>query len=52
MSKFLPSMVGTKRALTNKVLREIFDHWNEIEEKTGKTGRPLNFSPADRAERI
>jgi hypothetical protein len=37
MSRFLPSTAGTKRALTNKVLREIFDHWNEIEEKTGNT---------------
>ena len=50
MSRFLPSPAGTKRALTNKVLREIFDHWNEIEEKTGKTRGQLTLTYLFRSE--
>jgi hypothetical protein len=50
MSRFLPSMAGTKRALTNKVLREIFDHWNEIEEKTGKTRGQMTLTHLFRSE--
>ena len=50
MSRFLPSPAGTKRALTNKVLREIFDHWNEIEEKTGKTRGQMTLTHLFRSE--
>ena len=50
MSRFLPPPAGTKRALTNKVLREIFDHWNEIEEKTGKTRGQLTLTHLFRSE--
>ena len=50
MSRFLPSPAGTKRALTNKVLREIFDHWNEIEEKTGKTRGQMSTTHLFRSE--
>jgi hypothetical protein len=50
MSKFLPSTAGTKRALTNKVLREIFDHWNEVEEKTGKTRGQMTLTHLFRSE--
>jgi hypothetical protein len=50
MSRYLPSTAGTKRALTNKVLREIFDHWSEIEEGTGKTRGQMTLSYLYKAE--
>jgi hypothetical protein len=41
---FLPSTAGTKRALTTKVLAEIFAHWAEVDEKTGKSRGQMTLS--------
>src|SRR6476619_7263460 len=37
MSRVIPKPTGSRRALTQKAIIEIFDHWNEVDEKTGKT---------------
>jgi hypothetical protein len=50
MSRFLPSISGAKRQITNKLLREIFDHWNEVEEATGQTRGQMTLTYLFRSE--
>jgi hypothetical protein len=33
----LPSTAGVRRKVTNEVLRQIFEHWNEVEPGTAAT---------------
>jgi hypothetical protein len=51
MSRFLPSTAGAKRQITNKTLREIFEHWNEVgDEKAGKTRGQMTLNYLFRSE--
>jgi hypothetical protein len=37
MGRLIPKPTGSRKAIAQRAIVEIFDHWNHVDEKTGKT---------------